>query len=286
MTVGALILILLAGLLTAGMASNVDQLHRSDAAGNGMAEAFAHFFTIAVWIVLGILLLMCGARDGFSGYSGVAMLLVFLLGVTAQVFILQILTASKVESAAAAFLPKVMLAAPVLVMIRAAWGIFPEVRGAVPELAGGWAPMVLLALISLAPVPFLRSYFDREASDKAAAVASRSENEKQAKAENEQRTQETIAKIAALPVDGDLFSVPTYAGDSEPRDSRSRSCPGAYVYQTAVRRRRTSGAGAGPYFKGDPQSGSRRESSNLQGGEEHPRVEGSHQAVRQRSHPD
>jgi hypothetical protein len=34
------------GFLTAGIGANVDQLHRSDAAGNGMADAFAYLFTV------------------------------------------------------------------------------------------------------------------------------------------------------------------------------------------------------------------------------------------------
>jgi hypothetical protein len=216
MTIAAVILILVAGLLTAGIGANVDQLHRSDAAGNGMADAFAYLFTVAVWIILGILLLMCGARGGFPRYSGVAMLFAFSLGIAAQVVTLRILTESRAEGAAAILLPMVTLAAPVLLIIRAAWGIFPPLRAAVPELAGGWAPILLLALISLVPFPFLPSYATRKAAQQADAAILRQESLQEAKAEHDQRTQETLARVAALPIDGDLFSVLTYSGYQDP----------------------------------------------------------------------
>ncbi len=216
MSIAAAVLIVLAGILTVGVAANVASLHSSDAAGNGMADAFAWFQAVANWGILAILLLICSARGGFPGFSGVAMLIAFLFGMVAQVFALQILTASKVHGAAATLLPAVLLMAPVLILVRAAWGIFPPFRTAVPELAGSWAPIGILILVCLIPFPFRSSYTTERTAARAVAATARQESQAQKKAQDEQRIQETLAKIAAFPSDSNLFSAIEYCADPEP----------------------------------------------------------------------
>jgi hypothetical protein len=216
MNISAAILIMLAVLLTAGVSSNVGQLHRSDAAGNGLAESFAWFLAIAAWIILAVLLLICAACDGFPRYSGVAMLLAFPLGIAAQVIALRLLTASRLDGAAAMLLPIVLAAWPLLLIARAAWGIFAPLRASVPELAGAWAPILLLALISLIPLPFRPRLVQQEAAAQAAAAAVDTEYRQKQKAEDAQRIQDTLAKIAALPVDSDLFSAIEFCAEPEP----------------------------------------------------------------------
>jgi hypothetical protein len=216
MNIAAVILILLAVVLTAGIGANVDQLHRSDAAGNGMADAFAYLFAVVVWIIVAVLLLICGARGGSSGRAGFAIVCVFLLAIAGQMVALRLLTASKTEGPAAFLLPIVILAGPILLIIRAAWGIFPALRASIPELAGGWAPIALLALISLIPFPFLPSYLARKTAAEVNAALVNQENQEKQKAQTHLDTQETLAKIAALPSDGPLFSAIVYCADPEP----------------------------------------------------------------------
>ncbi len=215
-TVFAVILILAAGILTIGVAANVGSLHTSDAAGNGMADAFAWFGVIGLWIILSVLLLVCGARGGFSRFSGIAMLFPFVLGIAGQIVALEVLTASKVPGAAATLLPIVITVAPMLVIIRAAWGIFPDLRSSVPEIAGGWAPIVLLVLISLVPFLFRPAFVAKEAAARAEAAAAQAASQQKKKAEDDQRIQETLDKIAALAGDSHLFSAIVYCADAEP----------------------------------------------------------------------
>lgn len=217
MTLFAVILILLAAIMTMGLGSNIAALHTSDPAGNGLLEAYSVFLAIAVWIIVCVLLLICGARDGFPHYSGFAMFLALVLGIAAQVMAMQVLISSKAQGAAATLLPIVTVAAPLLALIRAAWGIFPPLRSSIPEIAGSWAPIILLALIPLLPIPFYRAYLARESAAHTAADRVRAQAQQQQNAQDEQRVQETLANIAALPADGELFSALVFCADPDPR---------------------------------------------------------------------
>jgi hypothetical protein len=126
------------------------------------------------------------------------------------------LTEAKTAGAAGFLLPIVTLAGPILLIIRAAWGIFPALRESIPEVAGGWAPIALLALISLIPIPFLPAHLARKTAAQTEAALVNQQNQEKQKVENDQHTQETLAKIAALPIDGPLFSAIVYCADREP----------------------------------------------------------------------
>jgi hypothetical protein len=217
MSVLAAILIVIGAFLTIGVAANVSSLHASDAAGNGLADAFAWFCAIAAWLVVLVLLLMCAARDGYPRYSGIGALLAFVLGIAGQVTALQILTGSKAEGAAATLLPIVTVAVPALFLARAAWGILPAVRTLAPGTAGAWAPLLLVILISLVPFAYRPKYAAERSAALASAAAARLENERQYKAKDEQRVQEILARIAALPVGSNLFQALEYCSDPDSR---------------------------------------------------------------------
>ncbi|MBV9440538.1 MAG: hypothetical protein JOZ24_11145 [Candidatus Eremiobacteraeota bacterium] len=151
------VLILVAAFLTIGVGANVASLHTSDAAGDGLAEGFAMVFAIALWLSLGILLLVCAAADGFRDLSGAAMLIAFFVAVAGQVRALGILMSSQRRGVAGTALRLVTIAAPLLVIARAIWGTFSPVRASIPEPAGSWSTILLLALISLVPFAFPRA---------------------------------------------------------------------------------------------------------------------------------
>lgn len=209
MDIVAVILILLAAFLTIGVGVNVGSLHSSDAAGNGLAQGFAMVLAIGDWIVLAILLLVCGARGGFPRFSGVVMLFAFALAVAGQGIAMRLLMGSGTEGAAATLLSIVTVAAPVLLILRTAWGIFPPLRASVPELAGSWAPIVLLILVSLVPIWFRSGKHPQPV----AVIVPFTETQK---AQDQQHLLETLAAIEALPVNSNLFAAIVHCADPEP----------------------------------------------------------------------
>lgn len=78
---GFTVLLVLALLLYAVMAMLVATARSSDAAGNGMAVAFAAIFGVAVWIVLLILLLM--ARRGMPDWATICVFILLPLSAIA-----------------------------------------------------------------------------------------------------------------------------------------------------------------------------------------------------------
>jgi hypothetical protein len=70
---------------------------------------------------------------------------------------LRILTNSEAPGSTAALRIAILLT-PFLLLFRAAWGIFEPLRTSIRELAGSWAPMIAVLLISLIPIPFSRFY--------------------------------------------------------------------------------------------------------------------------------
>lgn len=202
MSIFTVILAVVAGFLTIGAAANAGQLHASDAAGNGMAQAFAWFAAIADWLVLTVLLLVAGARGGFPRYSGMAMLVAFGLAIAGQVTALQILSASKLENLEGTLLQMVMLAAPALVITRALWG--------------SWVPIILLVLVSLVPFAFRPRYAAQRAAAEATFVEMRQKSQDEQKGRDEQRIREMMGKIDTLPSDSALFAVIPFCADPNP----------------------------------------------------------------------
>jgi hypothetical protein len=69
MSWGFVVLLAVAAVLYAAMAANVLSVDSSDAAGNGMAGAFAAIFGLALWIEVLVLLLM--VRHGMPDWAAI-----------------------------------------------------------------------------------------------------------------------------------------------------------------------------------------------------------------------
>jgi hypothetical protein len=80
--IGTIGLLALAYLLYAGAVADIAGFGQSDLAGNGMALAFATMLEIALWAVLGLLLLVAGLKRRMAaGAAGLAFVLLPLSGV-------------------------------------------------------------------------------------------------------------------------------------------------------------------------------------------------------------
>jgi hypothetical protein len=84
MTVVFVLLLSFGCLLAIVVSALTSDFQGSDAAGNAMAQGFAFLGAIVFWIVAGILLLLCGARAGFSGVRVIAVIVAVTFAVTSQ----------------------------------------------------------------------------------------------------------------------------------------------------------------------------------------------------------
>src|SRR3569832_381343 len=81
-------------LLGIGVAAASFDLHGSAPAGNALGQAYTAFGAIALWILLGILLLVAMTRpSGLPGYAGLVIFLVWAAAGASQVAAVAVLSA-------------------------------------------------------------------------------------------------------------------------------------------------------------------------------------------------
>lgn len=127
------------------IAINFD-LTSSDAAGNGIAQAYAMIGTIGIWSLLGIACLLAGIRGLVPLWSLlIALILVPLSGFAAGNVIL--LLAQRVE---AQWLAVIIIAVPPLLALYLAWATIPGLHAAIgPRIAAAtiWSGIAILAAL-------------------------------------------------------------------------------------------------------------------------------------------
>ena len=160
---GALLLIGIA-LLWIGLIPSVFHPNSSDAAGNGMAEAFEAIFAILIWIMLAILLTIAGVKGEMPAWArALAVLLVPASGVAAVVAgaIIPGLQRLHVDARWLVIVPALV---PPLLIFYALWAYYPSIRAAVPAGVAGGVVWVLVAILSVVPWPMMshKSRLDAE----------------------------------------------------------------------------------------------------------------------------
>ncbi|MGH7712617.1 MAG: hypothetical protein ACREOG_15100 [Gemmatimonadaceae bacterium] len=180
--VGGSVLLAIACLLWLGLVAAVLTLNSSDPAGNALSYSFAMLMTIALWILLAILLLLAGAKGAMPRSVALwALVLVPLSGAAAVASL--VLLEGRVDTLAKWPLAVPVLA-PLLIMLYAAWSLYPAWRATVPPNAANAAVWGGLLILSLVPWPaVLRSPAERakaqeafEAQEERAAALKREEN--------------------------------------------------------------------------------------------------------------
>jgi hypothetical protein len=216
MTIAAALLILIAAFLSISIGAATSDLHASDAAGNAMSQGFAALGIIAVGIICAILLVMCGVSGGYPRHSGVYMLFAVLFAAVAEYVAFQILSSEGVEGTGAILLPAVCAALPLLVVIRAAWGIYPSLQTVLPGQIGSLGPMALLTLVAMIPFPFLPAYNTRQEKRNKVIADFNAKAAQEWSEEQNRRNKEKMEKLEAVPADGDLFPILIFSADENP----------------------------------------------------------------------
>ena len=140
---GFVAVLAIAVLLYAIVAMNVVGSRHSDAAGNGMAAAFAIVFAVVLWIALAVLLLL--ARKAIPGWAMACLVVLVPLSAIGVAVAIGLYTES------GGWLVVVPLLLPAALGLYAIWARFAGLQALVTADAASGAIVALLAIGTIAP---------------------------------------------------------------------------------------------------------------------------------------
>lgn len=190
--IGTIVLVLLATLLYVALIGSLADTRTSDAAGRGLAAAFAVIFGAALWIVLGILLMVASSKGKMPGWASIAALVLLPLSAVAAFMAIELYTRN-------GGWPIIVLALlPPLFVMYALWARISALNVLLP--AKPTSIFVGSAILILTSVPLIAGYL--YFADEPSRRAKVDEAYKNFLAKQEQAMQETrardTAKFAAL----------------------------------------------------------------------------------------
>jgi len=183
----------------------IEDLHYSDAAGRGLAAAFALIYGLVLWTLLGGLLAIAGIQGRMPLWAGItATVLLPLSGVSAAIAVDLFRTEGRWFSIVPVLLPPVIAA-------YAMWARLPQTHRALPPTVTSAVAWGAVLLLTLAPLP---QFFAIQAEH--AAIAARQEAERNAAlAQEEQRRREKLARFEKLTADSPLWEWAEFINDKE-----------------------------------------------------------------------
>ncbi|HVZ50522.1 MAG TPA: hypothetical protein VG986_01030 [Pseudolabrys sp.] len=148
--VGLSLLILLIWALGLSLLSD---LRGSDAAGNAIAQAYAAFAMIAVWLLLAVLGLVAAVKGNYPAAAGIAALVLYLASALASMAALDLLSHPEVTP----FLwPLTVPAlAPPLIIAFCFWTLLPGLQAVLPARFAATAILGALFVVCIAIVPMM-----------------------------------------------------------------------------------------------------------------------------------
>jgi hypothetical protein len=150
-TVALVALLVLALLLYAGMMGSVTSLHASDAAGNGLAEVYAVFLAIALWLALAVILVIAGINGEMPGWAAGSALVLHPVSCAAAIAAISLLS----ENASAEWPVVVPAFAPLLIALHSIWAYFAGLRAKVPASLASTAAWGAITVLAIAPWPVI-----------------------------------------------------------------------------------------------------------------------------------
>ncbi len=172
MTTFWILLLVLAVPLWIGVIACLFDLNNSDAAGNGLAQAFTAIYIFVLWAILAILLWIGSGRQGVPGWSAVAAILLHPASCAAA-FALLHLQSQRDENRWMIVVPAL---APPLLMLISACGVFPALLTGIPAsgFAYAWGAVLCLSIVPwpcVAALPGIKA--EREAKREAMRIERR-----------------------------------------------------------------------------------------------------------------
>ncbi len=163
--IAAVCISLLILLLWIAEVSTLSSLGDSDAAGNGMAEAFAGFEIILLWMLLVVLLVVAGINGAMPWQAAAAAVVLLPASGYAAMTALGLLADHNTPP----FLWPILTPAlvPLLVVVFAFWTLVPGLRSTVPAVvaAGAAWGVTLLLCVCIWPMADIRNRADQREAD-------------------------------------------------------------------------------------------------------------------------
>ena len=141
-------------LLWAATVANAVTIRSSDAAGNALSQAFGVLMAIALFVLLGVLVVLAGVRGGMPGWMRAAAIILVPASGAATVAAIEVL--SQGTEWPVRWPLVIPILAPALLVAFALWTYLPPLRALVPASAVGPIVWAGLALLSVAPWPLVR----------------------------------------------------------------------------------------------------------------------------------
>jgi hypothetical protein len=199
LTIAVALLLLLTATLWIGMVASAMTLHGSDAAGNGMSQAFAFLLAVAVWGLLCVLLATAALGGEMPAWAKGAALVLHPVWGLASLATLQVLSNGEGRET---WLLVVPMLAPLLVMGYALWAFLPSLHRVIPSgVAGG---VVWGGVLALSVLPWPAVYRSARVREQE-AVQRRAEDAIQTAKQAEQERGEWAARFEKLPKGAPLW---------------------------------------------------------------------------------
>ena len=154
MTASFTVLLAITALLWAGTVANAITIRSSDAAGNALSHAFGVLMVIALFVLLGIVVILAAVRGSMPVWMRLAAIVLIPASGAATVAAIEVL--SQQTEWPVRWPLVVPILAPAAVIALALWASVQALRGAASAGVVGATLFGLLAILSLAPWPLLR----------------------------------------------------------------------------------------------------------------------------------
>jgi lipoprotein NlpI len=222
--IGAIIVLLLAGLFYAGMMGCLVDLHRggNDAMGRGLAAGFGFLFGVALWLMLGILLLIGAIKGRMPDWSAtVAALLWPLSGVSAMIAF------DFIERDGSFMIVPGLL--PPAIAAYAMWSRLTGLHRVLQPLPVSIVAGVAVVLIAATPLP---RYFVEQHAKHLIAVKRAAEAKQQAAAEAE-KERLNLERFQKLTADSPLWDYAAFFGKDNSLADRAVAAARALPHRQA-----------------------------------------------------
>lgn len=154
MTASFTVLLAITALLWVGIVANAITIRSSDAAGNALSHAFGVLMVIALFVLLGIVVILAAVRGSMPVWMRLAAVVLIPASGAATVAAIEVL--SQQTEWPVRWPLVVPILAPAAVIALALWASVPALRGVASASVVGATLFGLLAMLSVAPWPLLR----------------------------------------------------------------------------------------------------------------------------------
>jgi len=185
-----------------GQIVNLNEINSSDAAGKGLAQAFAVLLALAEWACLAGLLLMGGIHGEIPRWTAVLAVILHPASCAAAIAAGNLMrNGAKGPIAGMMVVPVV---APLAIAAFASWAFFPAIRASIPGVAAGSVAWGVVLILSILPWPSVLQGSREAAVRKTNVQAEEQASEKAALAESRR---ENLAKLQVLDSDTALWKL-------------------------------------------------------------------------------